>query len=80
MFERQKPDIVFLDLNMSELTMDGFDVLTDIMKIDPEAVVIIISAVGHQEVKDKCLALGAKSYINKPFDATILLKTLEEYI
>lgn len=78
-FQNERPDIVILDLNMSELTMDGLDVLTDIMKINPETVVIIISAVGHQEVKDKCLAHGAKSYIKKPFDANTLLKTLAEY-
>ena len=49
------------------------------MSIDPEAVVIIISAVGYDDVKDECLALGAKSYIKKPFDTQTLIKTLEEY-
>ncbi|WMJ82223.1 response regulator [Clostridium sp. MB40-C1] len=78
-FKIEKPDIVILDLNMSEFRMDGVRVLTDIMKINPETVVIIISAVGHENVKDECIALGAKSYIRKPFDTEILLKTLEEY-
>ncbi|MCM1991207.1 response regulator [Oceanirhabdus seepicola] len=78
-FKSEKPDIVILDLNMSESTMDGINVLTDIMKINPKTVVIIISAVGHESVKDECMALGAKSYIMKPFDTEILLKTLEEY-
>jgi two-component system chemotaxis response regulator CheY len=78
MFKSESPNIVILDLNMSEATMEGIDVLTDIIKINPEAFVIIISAVRLGDVKDKCIELGAKCYINKPIDTDILLKTLEE--
>jgi Response regulator containing CheY-like receiver, AAA-type ATPase, and DNA-binding domains len=78
-FKLVKPDIVILDLNISEDTMEGIQVLKDIMTINPETVVIIISAVGHEEVKDECVALGAKNYIKKPIDTKILLKSLEEY-
>lgn len=78
-FNLVKPDIVILDLNMSETTMEGIDVLTYMVKANPETVVIIMSAVGHQEVKDKCIELGAKAYVNKPIDAEVLLRTLEEY-
>ena len=78
-FENENPEIVILDLNMSEVRKDGIGVLTEIMNINPEAVVIIISAVGYEDVKDECIALGAKSYIQKPFDTKILLQTLEEY-
>ena len=78
-FKNEKPDIVTLDLNMSEFNRDGINVLTEIMNINPEAFVIIISAVGYEDVKDKCIALGAKSYIRKPFDTKTLLEALEEY-
>lgn len=76
-FKTEKPDVVILDLNMSEYRMDGIHVLTDIMKINPEAFVIIISAVGYEHVKDECMELGAKGYIRKPFDAKTLLNILE---
>jgi two-component system chemotaxis response regulator CheY len=78
-FKTVKPDIVILDLNMSEYRMDGISVLTDIMNINPESAVIVISAVGYEDVKDKCLELGAKSYIKKPIDTEILLQELEKY-
>lgn len=78
-FNNENPEIVILDLNMSEYKMDGIHVLTEIMKINPEAIVIIASAVGHENVKEECIELGAKSYIRKPFDAKKLLKVLEEY-
>lgn len=79
MFKTENPDIVILDLNMSEYRMDGIHVLTEIMKINPKAVVIIVSAVGHEEVKDECIALGAKNYVRKPFDTEFLLKTIGQY-
>lgn len=78
-FKIEVPEIVILDLNMSEVRKDGIDVLTEIMNINPETVVIIISAVGYEDVKDECIALGAKSYIKKPFDTEVLLQTLGEY-
>lgn len=78
-FKNEKPDIVILDLNMSENTMDGMQVLTDIIKINSRAAVIIMSAVGYDDVKDKCIELGAKCYIKKPFDAETLLKVLDRY-
>jgi two-component system chemotaxis response regulator CheY len=76
-FEIEKPDSVILDLNMSEFTMDGIDVLKEIKRMNPNANVIIMSAVGHQEVKDQCLELGAKAYIKKPINAKELLNALE---
>lgn len=79
MYNNAKPDIVILDLNMSEETKDGISVLIQIMSIDPEAIVIVISAVGYEDVKDECLALGAKSYLQKPFETESLLGILEEY-
>ncbi|MDR5587366.1 MULTISPECIES: response regulator [Clostridium] len=79
MFKTEKPDIVTLDLNISAVMREGIDTLIDIMSIDPEAVVIIVSASGYENFKDECIELGAKSYIKKPFDTETILKTLEEY-
>lgn len=78
-FKVTKPDVVILDLNMSEDRRDGITVLTEIMKINPEAVVIIASAVGYEHVKEECMDLGAKGYIKKPFETDELLKILEKY-
>ncbi|MDF2878211.1 MAG: response regulator receiver protein [Clostridia bacterium] len=78
LFKSEKPNIVILDLNMAENTMEGMEVLKDVIKINPEAVVIIISAVGDENVKNECIALGAKCYIKKPIDTDALLKALAE--
>ncbi|MDF2614130.1 MAG: response regulator receiver protein [Clostridia bacterium] len=79
LFKTQNPSIVILDLNMGENTMEGMEVLTDVITINPETVVIIISAVGDENVKNECIALGAKCYIKKPINTDSLLKALEEY-
>lgn len=78
-FKNESPEIVILDLNMSEFTMDGMDVLKEIIEMNSATNVIIISAVGHEEVKDKCLELGAREYIKKPINAETLIKALEKY-
>ncbi|MBD7911027.1 MULTISPECIES: response regulator [Clostridium] len=78
-FKNVKPDIVTLDLNISNVRRDGIDVLTEIMNINPEAVVIVISASGYENYKDECMALGAKSYLKKPFETETLSQILEEY-
>ena len=77
-YKSEKPDIVILDLNMSEDRMDGIHVLTDIKGIEHEALIIVTSAVGYEDVKDKCIELGAKLYIRKPIDAKALVKAIEE--
>lgn len=79
LFRSVDPNIVILDLNMAESTMEGMEVLTEVIKIKPQTVVIIISAVGDENVKNECMALGAKCYIKKPIDTEVLLKTLEAY-
>ena len=78
-FKTEKPDIVTLDMNISETGGDGINLLTNMMNITPEAVIIIISAEGYENSRDECIALGAKSYIKKPFDKEILIQTLEKY-
>lgn len=77
MFKTIKPDVVTLDVNMSHFRRDGIEVLTEIMNIDSDANVIVISAVGYDDLKNECISLGAKKYIKKPFDTETLLQTLE---
>ena len=71
-----KPDLVLLDVHMSG--KDGFQVLEEIVaqRGDSERVpVLMITADGSAEAKRRALALGAKDFLNKPFDpAEVLLR------
>ncbi|BCZ45958.1 response regulator [Clostridium gelidum] len=77
-YNTEKPEIVMLDLNISE-HKEGISVLTEIMSVNPEVIIIVISAVGYDDVKDECITLGAKGYLKKPFETEELLQILEKY-
>ena len=64
LFKEHKPDLTLLDITMPN--RDGRDCLEDILKHDEHAKVIMISAIKDQEVKDFCMNIGAKGFINKP--------------
>ncbi|MDA2938421.1 response regulator [Acidobacteria bacterium AH-259-A15] len=64
-FRRFKPTLVTLDMVMPGLP--GMDVLKEILKSDPAANVIVISALGQESFVEEALDLGAKGYIVKPF-------------
>jgi len=67
-------DCVFLDINMP--VMNGIETLKELLRRNPEAVVIMISGAGDEELAKQALDLGAADYIEKPFDGTYLDKVL----
>lgn len=63
--EKDKPDIVFLDIRMKG--MDGLQVLERIKKKDDKIKVIMLTIHEEKEIIDKAKRLGADEYIIKPF-------------
>ena len=63
---RQRPDLVFLDINMPR--MNGVEVLKDIKKIDPSIAVVMVTANERTNVAAEALQSGAFGYVPKPFD------------
>ncbi|AEC52048.1 chemotaxis response regulator [Pyrococcus sp. NA2] len=72
-YKQLKPDLVTMDIVMPE--MDGITAVKEIMKIDPNAKIIMITAVGQEAKVMEALKSGAKGYIVKPFQAQ---KVIEE--
>lgn len=64
-FQEIKPDIVLLDLIMPG--QSGVETLGQILQIDPEACVVMISSLGTEDVIHECLTTGATSFLQKPF-------------
>jgi two-component system chemotaxis response regulator CheY len=65
MFEEKRPDVVLMDITMPK--MDGLTALQKILEKDPEAKVIMCSALGQQRLILQAIQLGAKDFIVKPF-------------
>ncbi|MFO0897532.1 MAG: response regulator [Pirellulales bacterium] len=70
-----RPDVVTLDLVMPEF--DGLYALRGIRAADPEARILVLSALDQTPVLKEAFALGASDFICKPFDREALLQTLE---
>ena len=61
-----KIDLVTMDITMPN--MDGLSSLTEILKFDKDAKVIVVSALGKEDLVKRALVAGAKNYIVKPLD------------
>jgi two-component system chemotaxis response regulator CheY len=71
-FQTLRPDLVTMDITMP--VMDGVTALEKILEISKDAKVIMVSALGKEDVVKKCLLMGAKSFIIKPLDRTKVLE------
>ena len=67
-------DLVTMDITMPR--MDGITALEQIMAFDKNAKVVMISALGKEELVKKSLLLGAKNYIIKPLDRKKVLERI----
>ncbi len=67
-------DVVTMDITMPK--MDGVTALEKILEFDKNAKVIMISALGKQDLVKKSLLIGAKNYIVKPLDRKKVLERI----
>ena len=75
LYKEHKPDIVTMDITMPK--MDGITALTKIIEFDPNAKVIMVSALGKEDMVKKALLAGAKNYITKPLDRKKVLERVK---
>jgi two-component system chemotaxis response regulator CheY len=69
-------DLVTMDITMPG--MDGVTALEKIIEFDKEAKVIMISALGKQDLVKKAFMIGAKNYIVKPLDRGKVLERIRQ--
>jgi two-component system, NtrC family, response regulator HydG len=71
-------DVIFLDMNFSQDTtsgLEGFYWLKEILKIDPQAVIILITAFGDVDTAVTAIKEGATDFVLKPWQNEKLLAT-----
>ena len=65
-FQKIQPDLVTMDVNMPRA--DGIQALRAILKINPNAKVVMVTAIEEKHVVQDAMKLGARDYVVKPFD------------
>jgi len=73
-YQESKPDLVTLDVTMPE--MDGIEALTALRAVDPDARVLMVSAMGQQALMMAALDAGALDFLTKPFQPSKVLETV----
>ena len=74
----EAPDIVLLDLNLPDA--NGLDLLPQLKKSWPDAEVVVLTGAATFEAAVEATKRGAYHFINKPFDTSALLVTIERAI
>lgn len=78
LYSKTNPDVVTMDITMPE--MDGINALINIRAKDPNAKVIMCSAMGQQSMVMDAIKAGAKDFIVKPFQADRVLESIKKVI
>lgn len=77
-YKELSPDLTLLDITMPE--MDGIQALKSIVAADPNANVIMCSAMGQQAMVIEAIQSGARDFIVKPFQAERVLEAVKKVI
>lgn len=78
LYKKEKPDVVTMDITMPD--MDGIEAVKEIKSIDPDAKVIMCSAMGQQTMVMDAIKAGAKDFIVKPFQPDRVLEAIKKVI
>ncbi len=81
LYERLKPDLVTLDIIMPEVEgTDAISALKAMLRVNPKARVVIVSAMGQKEVVEECIQAGAKDFIVKPIQPSNVVGVVESLL
>ncbi len=78
MYQKHKPDIVTMDITMPH--MNGIEAVKGIVSSDPEAKIVMVSAMGQKEMVIEAIKAGAKDFIVKPFKEDSVWAALERVL
>lgn len=76
LYKELQPDFVTMDITMPEMT--GIEALKKIKAFDPNAKVIMVTALGQEGMVREAIMSGAKNYLVKPFTGERLLEVLDK--
>lgn len=75
-YKELSPDLVTMDITMPE--MDGITAVREIKKLDPNARIIMCSAMGQQAMVLEAIQAGARDFVVKPFQADRVIDAVKK--
>lgn len=78
MYKQLKPDLVTMDLVMPNV--NGITAIEEIIKFDKKAVIVVVSAMGQEELIFEATQKGAKDFIQKPIKEEQMLIVLNKHL
>ena len=76
-YKEQRPDLVFLDINMPVL--DGLQTLQVLRSLDPDAYIVMASGVSLVEKVKGAIKLGAKGFMVKPYSTAKIAEAMKNF-
>ena len=77
-FQELKPEVTTLDITMPE--KDGLAALKEIIAMDPQARVVMCSALGQESKVLEAIKAGAKDFVVKPFQPDRVLSAIDKAV
>ena len=77
-FKELKPDLVTMDIVMPD--MGGIDAVREIIGNDPDARILMCSAMGQQALVVEAIQAGAKDFVVKPFQPSRVLEAVQRVL
>ena len=77
-YQELKPDLTTMDITMPE--MDGISAVKEIKKVDPNAKIVMCSAMGQQAMVIESIQSGARDFIVKPFQPDRVLEAVKKAV
>jgi two-component system chemotaxis response regulator CheY len=76
MYHELKPDLVTMDITMNE--KDGLEAARDIIQMDPNARIIMVTALGQEKMLIDSFKIGVKDFVVKPFKPERLITAVNK--
>lgn len=77
-YKELMPDLVTMDITMPD--MDGISAVKEIRKVNPNALIIMCSAMGQQAMVIDAIQAGAKDFVVKPFQPDRVLEAIRKVL
>ncbi len=77
-YKEHQPDLVMMDIVMPRRS--GIDAVRGLVQMDPNACVVMCSALGQESLVTEALQAGAKDFIVKPFKPELVASTIRKVL